>query len=274
MYQEGDCHVNGVAPLQQGNCTLVVETGEDGEEVGVVEGGAEALGGEAALRRTLLAEEIAGEVAQHRQILGPVADADPTFVLAEGHVEDPVDTILDPPVPADDPPEGCRVASPAEQVVARLDADRGADPTLALDQADGASARPGMALVEVGDGRRVADGPVAPRLDAPVVLLDRRPMVMVGRGVVGEGGGTGLGEHLGDRGVRRRMVVLQRQRVIGTLADDLGGDGGLAAQRVDGHRRPAQVEQPHQGGDGGDLVGLLPRPPPARAPARCRTPRR
>ena len=82
-------------------------------------------------------------------------------------------------------------------------------------------------------------------------------MVMVGWGVVGEGRGTDLGEHLVDLGALRRMVVLQGQRVIGILADELGGDGGLAAQLVSGHGRRAQVEPPQQGEEGGDRRELV-----------------
>jgi len=43
---------------------LVVERGEDREEVGLVERGAEALGGDAASCGPLLTEEIAGAMAQ------------------------------------------------------------------------------------------------------------------------------------------------------------------------------------------------------------------
>ena len=160
------------------------------------------------VRAALLAQQVEGEMAQHRQIRGPVADAHPALVLAEGHVEHPVDAVLDPPVAAHRPPEGRRVAAPAQQVVARLAGQRLADPALALDHADGAQPRPGGAPVEVGDGLRLADGPVAARLQAPVVLLDRRPVVVVGRGVVGEGGGAGGGELLRDLGVQRRVVLL------------------------------------------------------------------
>jgi hypothetical protein len=83
--------------LLQGNCTLVVEASKDGEEVRVVEGSAETFGGDAAFHRVFLAQEVAGEVAQDCQVLRTVAVADPSLVLAEGHIADPMDAILDPP---------------------------------------------------------------------------------------------------------------------------------------------------------------------------------
>ena len=73
----------------------------------------------------------------------------------------------------------------------------------------------------------VAERPVAARLAAPVVLLAGVPGVVVACGVV----------------VQRRVVVLQHQRVVGPPRDDLRGAGGLAAQRVDGHRRAGEVER-------------------------------
>jgi hypothetical protein len=73
---------------------LGAEPGEDGEQVGVVEGTAEAFGGEAPCRGPLLAEQVACEMAQDRQIRGPLADTHPALVLAEGHIEDPMDAML------------------------------------------------------------------------------------------------------------------------------------------------------------------------------------
>ena len=53
------------------------------------------------------------------------------------------------------------------------------------------------------------------------------------------------------------VVLFQREHIVGPLSDDLAGDGGLAAHRVDGDRGPREVQHAQQGGDGGALVGLL-----------------
>ncbi len=75
---------------------LLMQAGQHGEEIGLVEGGAEALGGDAAFGGALLAQQVEGEVAQHGQVRGTVADADPALVLAEGDIENPMDAVLDP----------------------------------------------------------------------------------------------------------------------------------------------------------------------------------
>ena len=84
-----------------------------------------------------------------------------------------------------------------------------------------------------------------PCFNASVVLLHRRPVVVVGRGVVGEGGGARRSERCDDLVVQGGVVVLQREGLLGPLRDELGRDGGLAAQRVDGDRGPRHVEQAH-----------------------------
>jgi len=41
------------------------------------------------------------------------------------------------------------------------------------------------------------------------------------------------------------------------LRDDLAGDGGLAAQRIERHRRPREVQHAQQRRDGGERIRLL-----------------
>ena len=64
----------------------------------------------------LLAQEVEGEVAQHRQVLAPVADTHPALILAEGDSEDPMGPVLAPPLVADRVPERGGLARPAEQL--------------------------------------------------------------------------------------------------------------------------------------------------------------
>lgn len=98
MYVQYDGRARLSSPVfhmaRQGNCMLAVEPGENSEEVGVVEGGAEVLGGEAALGGALLAQQVEGEVTRDREVRGPVADAHPALVLAEDDIQYPVDAVL------------------------------------------------------------------------------------------------------------------------------------------------------------------------------------
>jgi len=64
----------------------------------------------------LLAQEVEGEVAQHRQVLAAVADTHPALILAEGDSEDPMGPVLAPPLVADRVPERGGLARPAEQL--------------------------------------------------------------------------------------------------------------------------------------------------------------
>ncbi len=70
------------------------QRGQDGGERGLVEGGGEAFSGEDALAGAFPAEEVAGEMAQHREVLGGVTGADAIGVLLEGSVQDPMDAVL------------------------------------------------------------------------------------------------------------------------------------------------------------------------------------
>lgn len=49
----------------------------------MVEGGGEAFGDEAALAGVVLAEQVAGQMAHHRQVAGGVPSADAAGILAE-----------------------------------------------------------------------------------------------------------------------------------------------------------------------------------------------
>src|SRR3712207_5704896 len=90
------------------------EAGEERGEVVLVEGGGEALGGDAPGAGGVAAQQVEGEVAQGGEVPGGVAGADPAGVLAAGHVEDPVQPVLDAPVAADEPAEGGRAERGAQ----------------------------------------------------------------------------------------------------------------------------------------------------------------
>ena len=81
-------------------------------------------------------------------------------------------------------------------------------------------------------------------------------------------GGFGRQLHLGrdveiacDVAFQGRLVAFQPQEIIGSVRDDLVGDGGLAAHGVDRDQRAFELfglgELIEQVRDGGDLVGLF-----------------
>ncbi len=176
----------------QGNRMLMVGRGEDSEEIGLFERGAEALGGDAASCGPLLTEGVEGAMAQDRQILSPLADADPALVLAKGDIEDPVDAILNGLIAND---KICVVRT------ARLLRDRGRS--------------------SPSRGHRCPPGPVYPSAET-----DRR-----GGGAetavahaTGTAGDTGRTATLGSRLSGAPAVDAPRRR-------DPGGDGGRAGEK-------------------------------------------
>src|SRR4051794_8805950 len=52
-----------------------------------------------------LSEQVVGHVPEGGEVGGSVLGADAAFVVAEGHVHDPVEAVFDRPVRADDRPE-------------------------------------------------------------------------------------------------------------------------------------------------------------------------
>lgn len=201
----------------------------------------------------VLAQQVEREAAPDREVLGGVADADAAGVLVEGHVEDPV--------AADNAREGGRIHRGAEQVVAPLNLAFRPDAPLRLYEAE-------------GEHRRVGDDPGAAQLQPPVALAGRPGVAVVLMREWGEGGGPRLGEDGPHAVVQGGVDVLQHQDIVPPLRHDLGGDGGLAAQRVDGHRRAVEGEQAQQRGNGGALVRLvvhrhLPQHQPAAAGPRA-----
>src|SRR5829696_3593222 len=90
--------------LETGQSHLVRSTGgwgkpgQEPSEVGIVEGCAEALAGDAAAGRVILPNQVEGELAQDGESMRPLADPDRTGVFAELDIEHPVQPILEAPV--------------------------------------------------------------------------------------------------------------------------------------------------------------------------------
>jgi len=67
----------------------------------VAQAGFETSGFDPALGRCILFEQVQGQAAQNGEVLGRRADSDPALILAKGHIEQPMDLILDAPMAAD-----------------------------------------------------------------------------------------------------------------------------------------------------------------------------
>jgi hypothetical protein len=78
------------------------------------------------------------------------------------------------------------------------------------------------------------------------VLLGRHARVRARRGQVGKRG------H--DRAVQRGLITLEGEHIVRALLLQLGGDGRLAADGVDGDDTVLQREQPQQAGERRALV--------------------
>src|SRR5262245_5614743 len=219
-------------------------------EEGVIPAGLLALALEGAFAGVLF-EDGQGDAAEPGEVLGGIAGAGAAGVLAEDHVEDPMDAVLNAPMAADPCGQHLGQFLDAGDVVVRLVAVLVRLTPLAADVDDGLEPLP------VGLGaqpRRVVNHRVDPLLLPAVPLL---------RGVVhppaqpGEALLLGLLEAGDAVLVQRLLVLLDGQQVLPALPLDQPGDLLLAAHGVAGHDRPLQVEQLQQPGDGRDLVGLL-----------------
>src|SRR6516162_10145627 len=74
---------------------------EELEKIGVVPTGFLAFRFDAQALGLVLTDEVEGEVTQHRDVFGGRPRADAALILAEGHVEGPMDLIFDAPMAAD-----------------------------------------------------------------------------------------------------------------------------------------------------------------------------
>ena len=61
----------------------------------------------------------------------------------------------------------------------------------------------------------------------------------------------------GDGLAQGRLVLIDREDVIGAVAHDLLRNRGLTVHRIDGHDGPADLQEAQQPGDARDVVGFL-----------------
>jgi hypothetical protein len=168
--------------------------------------------------RRLLFVQVQRQLAQQRQVLRAVALADPAGVLVERHVQRPMQSIFDAPVPSpmrEQRGGGSPVDRRARQRVGTLEAQGAARLDHALDAARLPQPRPADVRVE-----RLG-GPGRARLDPPARAVD-------GRGV-GKGGGV-LGEESIEVAVQGRVFLFDdEKKVVGHLRQ--GGQEGGGSNR-------------------------------------------
>ena len=196
-------------------------------------------------------------MAEGGEIGGGVLGADAAFVIAEGHVHDPVEAVLDRPVGADDRAEQFGEQDERGDVEAGLVLDLVVGRSCAwgsanaVDHDDCLEAGPVVALLQPAD---VVEDGGGPGLDAAVVGIDGLALADC---AVGEVAGLLLGDEELHVVVQRTLVALQGEHVVGLLVDDRLGDVALAAHGIDGHDGAFDRQHVEQLRDSADLVGLL-----------------
>src|SRR3954463_8026564 len=177
--------------------------------------------------------------------------AHPAVILTETDVENPMQSVLDGPVPADGSPQDGRIVVPAGKEVA----DLGLDLVGAVDAGDGldcqqrAQIGPFVQRLKLSDSRAREDASANQAAVAVVKGVESRPAA----GAAAEAGTFEMSTH----GLEGAAVIgLQRQEVVGTLGPDPRGNVLLAPHSIERHDGAVEMQGVEQLGEGGDLVRL------------------
>lgn len=189
------------------------------------------------------------------EIGGSVAGPDPSFVMVESHVHDPMQAVFDAPMVADGGGEPLRRQGRGRNVEAPLLFGLGGGFAHAFDHGQRGQPCPVMTLAEPIDV--VHDGYGA-GFDAAMVAI--HGFCPGHRGILKTVGDLLIGEDLGVL-AQATLVALQGEDVVGLFVDDFAGDVALApssghsirlrlteplaslAHRVDGDDSPFDVQQ-------------------------------
>ncbi len=196
-------------------------------------------------------DEVQGHMLDGVEVGGRVVGSHPALVIAERHVHDPMQAVLDCPVAAHDRPDfGCRPIKRGDVEAGFLCFDPGDFPH-AVDDDDTLQPGPLMPMLEPGD---IVDHGRRSGFDAA--------MTGIAGFVAADGGLVELtrflfGDEEFDVLLQATLVALQRQDVIGLFIDDLLRDHALAADGVNRNDGPLDRQHIQQLGDGDDLVRLL-----------------
>jgi hypothetical protein len=180
-----------------------------------------------------------------------VIGSDPALIIAEHHVHDPVQAVLDRPMPPYDGPEQMRQHDQRSNVKSGVLFNLAAGFAGAFDHRDGVQARPAVAFLQpfhiVNDGGDAG-------LNAPIVGIDRlRPADRR----VGEVLRLLLDDEQFDIVAQRALIAFQAKDVVGLLLDDLLSDRALTPHRVDRDDGAFDHQHIEKLRDRDDLVGFF-----------------
>ena len=158
-----------------------------------------------------------GEAPQDGHVVGGVAFTEATFVLPEGHIQDPVQGVFNPPVPTDGGQQRLRLRRTAGDEVA----DFGGH--LCILAAEGRhfdqalQIPPGPSRVHVRQDIGVPDDAALPGFDAAMAAV--HGLVQVPACRIGALGRRGMGQGKGvlHRVLQVPLVPLERQDIVGLL---------------------------------------------------------
>src|SRR3954464_15783571 len=177
--------------------------------------------------------------------------AHPAVILTEGDIENPMQGVLDSPVPADGSRQNGRIFVAAGEKVA----DLGRDPAGAVDGADRLDRQQGAQIGPFAQGLKLCDGwahkdaSAGQAAMAVVKSVESRP----GAGAAAKAGTFEMSPY----GLEGAAVIgLQRQEIVSTLRSDPRGNVLLAPHRVERHDGAVEMQGIEQLGNGGDLVRL------------------
>src|SRR5215211_8239878 len=222
---------------------------DDPEHVVVVPGRHFAPTASAGSAAAVAGDEVEGDLAQEGEVAGGGAVAHATVVLAEGDVEDPMQGVLDAPVPADglDQDGGIIVAAREEGVDLGLDLTGAGDAADRLRRQHRAQLGPATQGFELPGGWAREDTPADQAAVTFVEGVEHRPPSRP----AAEAGALEVLAH----GLEGAAVVgLQHQEIVGALGPDPLGDPLLAAHRIERHAAAVEPQDIEQLRDRGDLV--------------------
>src|ERR1051325_798611 len=175
----------------------------------------------------------------------------PAVIFSEGDVENPMQAVLDAPVPADGSAQDDRIIVTAGEEVADLGLGF-AGAIDAADRLDGqqrAQIGPFMQRLELCAGWAHEDAPAHQAAVTVIKGVESRPAA----GAAAEASTFEM-SLCGLEGTA--VIGLQRQEIIGALRPDPRGDVFLASHSVERHDGAVEMQGIEQLGDGGNLVRL------------------
>jgi hypothetical protein len=101
-------------------------------------------------------------------------------------------------------------------------------------------------LAQIRQDRRIAQDPVLADLEPPMPLMYLPRYTQGGGWVLCKAAGLREGEAVRDDVGQLRLILLERQDVVGLLLPYLRGNRRLAARRFDGHQTPHEFQLLHE----------------------------